>query len=187
MCAELNLVVTNITSSSNLFHAFRRQLTWPFRKPLINFSPKANLRNPGTYSPVSEFTTGGFRELIDDAFVKDATQVKKVLLCSGKLYFELADKQQKDNRNDIAIVRLEQLYPLPYRQIDALYKKYSKATWFWVQEEPLNMGAASFLQMNLKNINFGVISRNASAATATGYAKVHAQEQSEIIDTAFGI
>lgn len=187
MCAELNLVVTNITSSSNLFHAFRRQLTWPFRKPLINFSPKANLRNPGTYSPVSEFTTGGFRELIDDAFVKDATQVKKVLLCSGKLYFELADRQQKDNRNDIAIVRLEQLYPLPYRQIDALYKKYSKATWFWVQEEPLNMGAASFLQMNLKNINFGVISRNASAATATGYAKVHAQEQSEIIDTAFGI
>ena len=187
MCAELNLVVTNITSSSNLFHAFRRQLTWPFRKPLINFSPKANLRNPGTYSPVSEFTTGGFRELIDDAFVKDATQVKKVLLCSGKLYFELADKQQKDNRNDIAIVRLEQLYPLPYRQIDALYKKYSKATWFWVQEEPLNMGAASFLQMNLKNINFGMISRNASAATATGYAKVHAQEQSEIIDTAFGI
>ncbi len=187
MCAELNLVVTNITSSSNLFHAFRRQLTWPFRKPLINFSPKANLRNPGTYSPVSEFTTGGFRELIDDAFVKDATQVKKVLLCSGKLYFELADRQQKDNRNDIAIVRLEQLYPLPYRQIDMLYKKYSKATWFWVQEEPLNMGAASFLQMNLKNINFGVISRNASAATATGYAKVHAQEQSEIIDTAFGI
>ncbi|WP_026770673.1 2-oxoglutarate dehydrogenase E1 component [Asinibacterium sp. OR53] len=187
MCAELNLVVTNITSSSNLFHAFRRQLTWPFRKPLINFSPKANLRNPGTYSPVSEFTTGGFRELIDDTFVKDATQVRKVLLCSGKLYFELADKQQKDNRNDIAIVRLEQLYPLPYRQIDALYKKYSKATWFWVQEEPLNMGAASFLQMNLKNINFGVISRNASAATATGYAKVHAQEQSEIIDTAFGI
>ena len=76
---------------------------------------------------------------------------------------------------------------MPYKQLDALYKKYIKATWFWVQEEPLNMGAAGFLQMNLKTINFGVISRNASAATATGYAKVHAQEQAEIIDTAFGI
>ncbi len=187
MCAELNLVVTNITSAANLFHVFRRQLTWQFRKPLINFSPKANLRNPGTYSHISEFANGGFKEVIDDNFVTDAAQVKKVLLCSGKLYFELAEKQQKENRPDIAIVRLEQLYPLPAKQLDALYKKYNKATWFWVQEEPLNMGAAGFLQMNLKSINFGVISRNASAATATGYAKVHAQEQAEIIDTAFGI
>jgi 2-oxoglutarate dehydrogenase E1 component len=99
----------------------------------------------------------------------------------------MADKQQKDNRTDIAIVRLEQIYPLAYNQLDALYKKYSKAIWFWVQEEPLNMGAAGFLQANLKAINFGVISRHASAATATGYAKVHAQEQAEIIDTAFSI
>jgi 2-oxoglutarate dehydrogenase E1 component len=187
MCAELNLVVTNITSAANLFHVFRRQLTWHFRKPLINFSPKANLRNPGTYSHISEFASSGFKEVIDDNFVTAAAQVKKVLLCSGKLYFELAEKQQKENRTDIAIVRLEQLYPLPAKQLDALYKKYNKATWFWVQEEPLNMGAAGFLQMNLKSINFGVISRNASAATATGYAKVHAQEQAEIIDTAFGI
>lgn len=85
------------------------------------------------------------------------------------------------------MVRLEQLYPLPHKQLEALHRKYNKATWFWVQEEPLNMGAASFLQMNLKSINFGVISRNASAATATGYAKVHAAEQAEIISTAFGI
>jgi 2-oxoglutarate dehydrogenase E1 component len=82
---------------------------------------------------------------------------------------------------------VEQLYPLPQKQLDVLYKKYNKATWFWVQEEPLNMGAASFMKMNLQNINFGIISRNASAATATGYAKVHAQEQKEIIDTAFSI
>lgn len=187
MCAELNMVVTNITTAANLFHAFRRQLTWNFRKPMINFSPKANLRNPVTYSHISEFANGGFKEVIDDDFVNDAAQVKKVLLCSGKLYYELADQQQKENRTDIAIVRLEQLYPLPYKQLDALYKKYNKATWFWVQEEPLNMGAASFLQMNLKTINFGVISRNASAATATGYAKVHAAEQAEIINTAFAI
>lgn len=187
LCAELNLVITNITTAANLFHALRRQLTWSFRKPLINFAPKANLRNPVTYSPVSDFTNGGFKEVIDDTFAGDPAQVKKVLFCSGKLYFELADKQQKENRKDIAIVRLEQIYPLPYRQLDELHKKYSKATWFWVQEEPLNMGAASFLQMNLKTINFGVISRNASASTATGYHKVHVQEQTEIIETAFNI
>lgn len=187
MCAELNMVVTNITTSANLFHAFRRQLTWNFRKPMINFSPKANLRSPGTYSTVGDFTNGGFKELIDDSFVNDASQVKKVLLCSGKIYFELADQQQKENRQDVAVVRLEQLYPLPHKQLEALHKKYNKATWFWVQEEPLNMGAASFLQMNLKSINFGIISRNVSAATATGYAKVHAAEQAEIISTAFSI
>ncbi|MDP3665351.1 MAG: 2-oxoglutarate dehydrogenase E1 component [Sediminibacterium sp.] len=187
LCAELNLVVTNITTAANLFHALRRQLTWSFRKPLINFSPKANLRNPVTYSHISEFTRGGFKELIDDSFVEDASLVKKVLLCTGKLYFELAEKQQKENRKDLAVVRLEQLYPLPSKQIEVLHRKYGKATWFWVQEEPLNMGAASFLQMNLKTINFGVISRNASASTASGYYKVHHQEQAEIIETAFNI
>lgn len=186
-CAELNMVVTNITTAANLFHALRRQVAWQFRKPLINFSPKANLRYAGTYSHIDEFTNGGFKETIDDNFVTDASAVKKVLFCTGKIYFELAEKQAKENRQDIAVVRVEQLYPLPQKQLDALYKKYSKAIWFWVQEEPLNMGAASFLKMNVKGINFGVISRNSSAATATGYAKVHKAEQEEIIKMAFEI
>jgi 2-oxoglutarate dehydrogenase E1 component len=186
-CAELNMVVTNITTSANLFHALRRQVAWQFRKPLINFSPKANLRYPGSYSHIDDYTTGGFKETIDDSFVTDATTVKKVLFCTGKIYFELAEKQTKENRQNIAIVRVEQLYPLPQKQLDALYKKYAKAIWFWVQEEPLNMGAASFLKMNVKGINFGVISRNASAATATGYAKVHKVEQEGIINMAFEI
>jgi 2-oxoglutarate dehydrogenase E1 component len=187
MCAELNLVVTNITTSANLFHAFRRQLTWPFRKPLINFSPKANLRHPGSYSKMDEFTKGSFKEVIDDTFADDPTKVKKVLFCSGKIYFDLAERQLKESRKDVAVIRVEQLYPLPLVQLETLYKKYAKATWFWIQEEPLNMGAASFLQMNLKTINYGFISRQPSASTATGYAKVHAQEQAEIIDTAFSI
>jgi 2-oxoglutarate dehydrogenase E1 component len=186
MCAELNIVVTNITSASNFFHALRRQLAWPFRKPLINFSPKANLRHTGTYSSVNEFTTGGFKEVIDDAGA-DAATIKKVLFCSGKIYFDLAEKQQKEKRNDVAIIRLEQLYPLPVKQLEALHTKYNKATWFWVQEEPLNMGAASFLKMNLHSINYGVISRQPSASTATGYNKVHVQEQAEIVETAFSI
>ena len=187
MCAELNIVITNITTSANFFHALRRQLTWPFRKALVNFAPKANLRHPGSYSLASEFTEGRFREVMDDAFVKDAADVKKVLFCSGKIYFDLAERQLKDNRNDVAIVRVEQIYPLPQNQLDELYKKYSKAIWHWVQEEPLNMGAASYLRMNLKNINFYIISRSQSASTATGYAKIHGKEQTEIIDMAFSI
>jgi len=187
MCAELNMVVTNITTAANLFHAFRRQMAWPFRKPLINFSPKANLRLPASYSKMEEFTNGGFKEVIDDSFVASAVNVKKVLFCSGKIYFDLAEQQQKDNRKDVAVIRVEQLYPLPIVQLEALNNKYNNATWFWVQEEPLNMGAASFLQMNLKSINYGFISRHPSAATATGYNKVHKQEQEEIIETAFSI
>ena len=180
------MVITNITTSANFFHALRRQLAWPFRKPLVNFSPKANLRHAGSYSDINEFTNGGFQEVIDDNYA-DAPKVKKVLFCSGKIYFDMAERQQKESRTDIAIVRLEQLFPLPFKQLEALGKKYGKATWFWVQEEPLNMGAASFLQMNLKSINYGVISRQPSASPATGYNKVHHQEQIEIIETAFTI
>ncbi len=187
MCAQLNLVITNITTAANLFHALRRQLVWEFRKPLINFSPKAYLRYPGSYSKADEFTNGKFQEVIDDANVSDASKIKKVLLCTGKLYFELAERKEKDKRTDIALIRMEQIYPLPVKQLNDLYKKYNKAVWFWVQEEPLNMGAASFLQMNLKTINYGVISRSASASTASGFMKVHVQEQGQIIDTAFSI
>lgn len=187
MCAELNMVITNITTSANFFHALRRQIAWPFRKPMINFSPKANLRNTGTYSLKEEFINGGFKEVIDDPAQPDASQVKKVFFCTGKMYFDLAERKAKDNRTDVAIVRVEQLYPLAVQQLEALYQKYNKATWFWVQEEPMNMGAAWFMQMNLKSINFGVISRQASASTATGYNKVHQQEQKEIVETVFSI
>jgi 2-oxoglutarate dehydrogenase E1 component len=187
LCAEHNMIITNVTTAANLFHALRRQLTWSFRKPMINFSPKANLRSPATFSPMSDLTKGGFKEVIDDTFVQKVEDVKKVLFCSGKIYYEMAERQKTEQRTDIAIVRLEQLYPLPVQQITALHQKYGKAIWFWVQEEPLNMGAASFLQMNLKGIKYGVISRQSSAATATGYAKVHAKEQNEIITTAFSI
>lgn len=187
LCAELNMVITNITTSANFFHVLRRQLTWPFRKPLVILTPKANLRLQATYSHISEFTNGGFKETIDDSFIKDASQVRKVLFCSGKIYYDLAERQQKENKTDTAIIRLEQIYPLPLKQLEALYQKYNKATWFWVQEEPLNMGAAGFLQMNLKTINYGIISRQPGAATASGFSKIHGQEQTEIIDTAFSI
>jgi 2-oxoglutarate dehydrogenase E1 component len=186
-CAEQNMVITNITTAANFFHVLRRQQAWAFRKPLVVFTPKANLRHPGSSSKLIDFTTGGFKEVYDDTTIADASVIKKVLMCSGKIYFDLEEQRQKEKRIDIAIIRLEQLYPLPQNQLDQLYKKYSKAIWYWVQEEPLNMGAASYLRMNLKNINLHIISRMASAATATGYAKLHAKEQAEILATAFSI
>jgi 2-oxoglutarate dehydrogenase E1 component len=186
-CAELNMVITNITTAANFFHMMRRQMAWPFRKPLVNFSPKANLRLPASYSSISAFTEGGFTEVYDDENQKDPATITKVIMCTGKIYFDLADKKQKDGREDVAIIRLEQLYPLPQNKLDELYRKYSKAIWYWVQEEPQNMGAASYLRMNLENINFHIVSRKASASTASGYSKIHAKEQQEILDTAFSI
>jgi 2-oxoglutarate dehydrogenase E1 component len=180
------MVVTNMTTAANLFHALRRQITWPFRKPLINFSPKANLRLPASYSHLSEFTSGGFLEIIDDASVSIPTRVKRILLCSGKIFFELMDRKIADQRDDVAVVRLEQIYPLPVSQLQALQKKYINARWCWVQEEPLNMGAAVFMKMNAHGLDLQLITRPASAATATGYAKVHAVEQKRILDEAFG-
>jgi 2-oxoglutarate dehydrogenase E1 component len=184
MSAENNIIVTNITTAANFFHALRRQLAWPFRKPLINFSPKANLRHVRSYSAVGEFTQGGFKEVIDDPNIKSAKKVKKVLLCSGKMYFDLSEKQLADKREDVAVIRLEQIYPLPQQQLNALRDKYKGAEWTWVQEEPRNMGALSFLQMNLENFPLKFISRPASASTATGFSKKHAIEQQQLIERA---
>jgi 2-oxoglutarate dehydrogenase E1 component len=184
MCAELNIVITNITTASNFFHALRRQLSWSFRKPLINFSPKANLRHPGSYADLTEFTKGKFKEVIDDDQAV-SKKVKRVLFCSGKIYFDLNEYRAKNQTDEVAIIRLEQLYPLPTKQLEALKDKYKNANWVWVQEEPLNMGAASFLKMNLHAIQFDIISRTASAATATGFSKVHAAEQLSILTNAF--
>lgn len=185
MCAENNMTVTNITTAANFFHGLRRQLAWEFRKPMINFSPKANLRHVRSYSTVEEFTTGGFKEVIDDPNIKTAASVKRVLLCSGKMYFDLSEKQITDKRKDVAVVRLEQIYPLPQQQLDKLKAKYKNAEWVWVQEEPRNMGALAFLNMNLVNFPLQYISRAASASTATGFAKKHAIEQAQLVDQAF--
>jgi len=187
LCAENNMIVTNITTAANLFHMFRRQMKWNFRKPLINFSPKANLRHIRAYSAVEEFTSGGFREVIDDTSIKTASKVKRVLLCSGKLYFDLSEKQMTENRQDVAIVRLEQIYPFPAKQLQALREKYKKAEWVWVQEEPYNMGALGFLKMQEEAAVSKYLSRPAGAASATGYSKMHAKEQQALIDKAFEV
>ncbi|MBL7771874.1 MAG: 2-oxoglutarate dehydrogenase E1 component [Chitinophagaceae bacterium] len=188
LCAEMNMYITNCTTASNFFHALRRQVNLPFRKPMINFSPKANLRLPKAYSAVQNFLEGGFKELIDDETVTDNKKVKRVLLCSGKLFYELLDYKTTHQREDIALLRLEQLHPLPTQQITELYQtKYRGAQWVWVQEEPANMGACAFLKMNLEDatIKLGYLSRSAGASTATGYAKKHKEEQEALIARAF--
>ncbi len=188
LCAENNMIITNCTTAANLFHALRRQVTFDFRKPMINFSPKANLRLAKAFSKVEEFTTGKFKEVIDDSFVKDAKAVKRVLLCTGKIYYDLLEYKEANNRSDIALVRLEQIHPLPMNQIMDLYQsKYKSAQWIWVQEEPRNMGAASFLKMNIDEqmMKLGYLTRMASASTATGYAKKHAEEQKALVEGAF--
>jgi 2-oxoglutarate dehydrogenase E1 component len=151
---------------------------------MINFSPKANLRHPGSYSSVDDFTGGGFKEVIDDVQV-DAKKVKRILLCSGKVYFDLNDYRIQNNISDTAVVRLEQIYPLPVKQLESIKEKYPKASWTWVQEEPMNMGAASFMRMNFDLVPFEIVARTASAATATGYNKVHAAEQESLMKKAF--
>ncbi|NDC40247.1 MAG: 2-oxoglutarate dehydrogenase E1 component [Chitinophagia bacterium] len=188
MCAEYNMVVTNITTAANFFHALRRQLAWDFRKPLVNFAPKANLRHIRAYSSVSEFTNGSFCEVLDDASVADTNTVKRVLLCTGKMYFDLSEKQLAENRQDVAIIRLEQLYPFPQKQLDSVLGKYANAEeWIWVQEEPANMGAMPYLKLIDHTVSLRYISRAASASPATGFAKKHALEQAEIIEQAFAI
>ncbi|WP_276090811.1 2-oxoglutarate dehydrogenase E1 component [Pedobacter sp. JY14-1] len=188
LCADYNMQVTNCTTPANFFHALRRQFKRDFRKPLIVFTPKSLLRHPSCVSKLQEFTSGKFQEVIDDVNVK-AADVKRVLFCTGKIYYELLEKQQKDQIRDVAIVRVEQLYPTPVVQMEAVYKKYKNAgEMVWVQEEPENMGAWPYLLRRLRRTLFNdieVISRKESSSTATGYAKQHANQQAYILAKAF--
>ncbi|MDJ1468621.1 2-oxoglutarate dehydrogenase E1 component [Cytophagaceae bacterium DM2B3-1] len=184
LAAENNIVVANVTQPANFFHLLRRQLAWEFRKPLIVMSPKSMLRHPLAVSPLEEFTTGSFKEVIADTQA-DPKKVKKVLLCSGKLYYELYEARQEQKRDDIAIIALEQLHPFPAKQVHNLLMQYDKkAKICWVQEEPENMGYWSYVMRTYKYVAMEVIARKASASPATGYAKVHAQEQADIIKRA---
>lgn len=189
LCADNNIQVVNCTTPASFFHALRRQLKRNFRKPLIVFTPKSLLRNSQCVSKLEDFTKMQFQEVIDDTFAK-ATDVKRVLFCSGKIYYDLLERQKADKRVDVAIVRLEQLYPTPTDQMKMIKAKYKKAVEFiWVQEEPENMGAWPYLCRKFRGseFNLDVISRKESSSTATGYAKKHAIQQQYIFDKAFEI
>lgn len=184
--AEYNITVANITTPANLFHALRRQLIRPFRKPLIIMSPKSLLRHPLCISGVREFTTGQrFQEILDDPDASgNPEKIRKVLYCSGKVYYDLLEAKKARNIDDIAIVRLEQLYPFPVAQMDGLAQQYASAKAYWVQEEPSNMGAWQYLWSFYRTQNLELISRKSSASPATGYKKVHAEQQDDLIEKA---
>ena len=184
LAAENNIIVANITTPANFFHALRRQLTWSFRKPLVVMSPKSMLRHPLCVSPIEEFTGGRFREVLGDDFA-DAKKVKRVLLCSGKVYYDLLDEQRNSDRRDVAIIRLEQLHPFPKKQLDAELAKYGKAKIYWVQEEPENMGYWNYLLRFMRRELEDVVARKPSASPATGYNKIHVKEQKELVARAF--
>ena len=187
LCADNNIQVANCTTPANFFHLLRRQVKRDFRKPLVVFTPKSLLRSPQCVSKLEEFTSGSFQEVIDDKFVK-AGDVKRVLFCSGKIYYDLLEKQQADKRLDVAVVRIEQLYPMPFEALKNIKEKYKNASqYLWVQEEPENMGAWPYICRKFygSDLNFKVISRKESSSTATGYAKQHIAQQLSVVGRAF--
>ena len=183
LCAQYNMQMVNCTTPANFFHVLRRQLKRDFRKPLVVFTPKSLLRHPSCNSTIEEFTNGKFQEIIDDSI--DTSSVKKLVFCSGKLYYELLQERIENKRTDVAIVRLEQLYPIAEQQLQKIIKKYNPEHLVWAQEEPENMGAWSHILRSLRHLPFEVIARNESAATASGSSKRSAKRQNEIIKQVF--
>ena len=186
LCGNNNMQVVNCTTPANLFHALRRQLKRDFRSPLIVFTPKSLLRHPECTSTIEDFTEGKFHELIADKEINNYSKVKKILLCTGKIYYELLSTRKEKNVDDISIVRIEQLYPFQKDKFIEILNKYPKdAELVWVQEEPLNMGAAQFIKQQLADYKLNVISRPASGVTAEGLTALHKINQLVIINKAF--
>ena len=186
LVAEYNMIICNPTTPANNFHMLRRQVTWDFRKPCIVTSPKSLLRHPAAVSALKDFTKGQFLEVIEDSSVS-AKEVKRVVLCSGKLYYELDEARQKNKKKDVAIIRIEQLYPFPEKQIKDILKGYKNAAVVFAQEEPANMGFQQFIQRMMPKQEMEFVARKASASPATGYSKVHKIEQEKIINQALGL
>ncbi|MEM6629057.1 MAG: 2-oxoglutarate dehydrogenase E1 component [Bacteroidota bacterium] len=186
LCARKNMQIVNCTTPASFFHALRRQVNRPFRLPLIVFSPKKLLRYPKAVSTLEDLAEGTrFQEIIDDPYV-DPKGVKRVIFCSGKMYYDLLEKQQTDTRKDVAIVRLEQIYPLPIPRIREIFEKYPQDTQYcWAQEEPRNMGAWSFIWRVITEKPLTCIARKPSPSPATGYYKAHNKEQEGLIEEAF--
>jgi len=171
-CANENMFVADCTTPANFYHLLRRQMKTTFRKPLIVFTPKSLLRDPRVVSTVDEFATGTFQETIDDNTV-NKNEVKTLVFCTGKFYYDLIVERENLNRKDVAIVRIEQLFPLPIEQLKVIIASYPNANdYVWAQEEPRNMGAYSYMLMNFDFVKLRVASLKAYSAPAAGsYAR----------------
>lgn len=194
LAADTNMQICQPTTASQIFHLLRRQMVRNLRKPLVIFTPKSLLRNKDATSPLSEFTKGGFQTVIpeqSEAVVKKADKVKRVICCSGKVYYDLVKKREEKGADDVAIIRVEQLYPFPHKVFGAELKKYPNATDIvWCQDEPQNQGAWFFVQHQvhenmLDGQKLGYAGRAASASPAVGYAHLHQDQQKALIEAAF--
>ncbi len=191
LAAETNMQIVQPTTASQIFHVLRRQMIRPLRKPLIIFTPKSLLRAKDATSPVSEFTKGSFQTVIPDQKALKAEKVKRVICCSGKVYYDLARKREEKGFDDVAILRVEQLYPFPHKAFGAELKKYPNATDIvWCQDEPQNQGAWFFVQHYihenmLDGQKLGYAGRAASASPAVGYSHLHQEQQKALVDAAF--
>ena len=183
MCAKYNMQIVNCTTPANFYHVMRRQLKREYRKPLVVFTPKSLLRHPKCVSSITDLADGKFEGIIDDTI--NPKSVDRLVLCSGKIYYELLDRREKEAVEDVALVRVEQLFPLDKQGIIELVEKYNAKEVVWVQEEPENMGAWTFILSELRTLGIDVIAREASAATATGSSKTSAAEQNELINKVF--
>lgn len=184
-----NMFVCNITEPSNYFHLLRRQVKLNYRKPLVIFTPKKLLRYPKAVSKLSEMASGGFQKVLDDPRMSDksgASKVNTVVLCSGKIYYDLVERLDENPALNIALIRVEQIHPLPQVELAAVVEKYgADANYIWVQEEPKNMGAWSFMLQNFTTVPLSVIARSTSASPASGSSDVHKLRQEAILDEVF--
>lgn len=182
LCAQNNMIVCHPSTPANMFHLLRRQQKYEFRKPLIVFTPKSLLRAADCVSRVEDLTKGNFQEVIDDT----VSSPRKVIFCTGKVYYDLLAQRREAGIKDIALVRIEQLYPFPKQKVQDIINKYKGVELIWVQEEPINMGYWEHLITREFDIfmNFKVIARPMSATPATGYGAVHKKEQANIIKEA---
>ena len=187
LTANDNIIVANCTTPANFFHILRRQLKWNFRKPLVIMSPKSLLRHPRVVSPLEDLANGKFQPIIDDT-TADANKVEKLVLCTGKLYYELLAKKEELNAENIALVRLEQIYPLQREDLDNILNKYSnRKELIWAQEEPENMGAWTYILRHLRNTGIDVIAPVSSGSPAPGSHKMFEKNQRGVINKVFGI
>jgi 2-oxoglutarate dehydrogenase E1 component len=192
LAANDNVQVVYPTTPAQYFHCLRRQALRRWRKPLVVMTPKSLLRHPRVVSSLEECAKGTFQRVIRDPRRNEAERFERVILCSGKIYYELEQQRDKVGRNDVAILRIEQLYPLPEEILRLVLASYPDGTpVFWVQEEPENMGAWHYLQAKFgeklfNRLPFAVVSRPESASPATGSGSSHKREQEQLLAAAFG-
>jgi 2-oxoglutarate dehydrogenase E1 component len=192
LCAENNLQVCYPSTPAQYFHLLRRQVKQEIERPLIVMTPKSLLRLPAASSTIAELTDGGFHPVLDDTRITDKNAVKRIVLCSGKVFYDIDGAREEINDNRVAVVRLEQFYPFPAKALKNIFAEYPNATQlFWTQEEPHNMGGWTFVEQRLRDIKpenmaLRYVGRAASASPATGSYAIHELEQKQLVDQALG-